>query len=315
LLDGVFAFPWASGITSFLEQNVQGLIILFLISLYSEFVRFDELKEYLRNRCLKLDEIKDALPPISLVEHALSKEYIEVPDTLALATTIISDKVIFIDTTVRIDLYGVEGSPDLYKRDYTLSFSAVLDYFTFAIAETSLVSEALIATIPELTEVIVLNRDENIKNVDIDNIVKVSVQVSDKKGSKTDVQLNFKTLKNNYASDTQDIKDGVNYLLYNADVPEQSGTLRNFIVKISRELPVNKAYTYWASDRPLFLKSFSINTRHFPENKKWNFEPVPFLSNLPSGPLVNKKNGVLDIPFNNWIVRGQGVCLIWSLKK
>ncbi len=102
--------------------------------------------------------------------------------------------------------------------------------------------------------------------------------------------------------------------MYNADVPEQSGTLRNFTVKMSHILPVNNAYTYWASDRPLFLKSFSIDARHFPANKKWNFQFVPFLSNLPSALLVDNKNGLFEHPVNNWILRGQGICLIWSLK-
>lgn len=319
LADATLGFEWSAPIFHFLRANTQGFLLLFLLSLFFDLFARRDLERLLeKHRLFSAETIENQLAqlvaPRALVEHGLESMYPTIPSFRRAIDALDLEKPPFTRVTVDIHLTTSKEQPArncTFNLNY--SFDATLDRFRVAFTASANITETLIAS-GLVDEVITLEREAELAEVDDHKIA--DIQLVRIEGDHVN-RLEFKRLSDRKVRRLlgSTLPEGQkDCALFEAKAQAKTPGQCRFKFSNTCELSVSEGYCYWTSPRTLFLSTLTIDTSRFPNRDQWSFIFQPFLGNarLATDAMLGPDRYSLDL--QEWIVRGQGVAVIWSSK-
>jgi hypothetical protein len=327
-LDNVLGFAWSKDFFAFLSRNTDGFLVLFVLAFYDGVIRPDPVRRHLERRQDTLEhtisEMVASSDDRALIRFALCRAMDEAPAIDGLIDNVLSTKGPFSSGSVSIRL-GPSAQRGVLQYNYTLTYTSRHDSFMLAFAEGPIVSEALFAAFDGLTEVILTPRggchepDEAL----LERVV-VRATYENLEGKNDTSRLAFRGADETEVSDRLKaerlesllLEGEPGFRLYECPVPGAAGSRRAVQVEIHMTVGLDEHYVSWVSDRPIFLDRLTFDVSAFPQREAYEFALHPFLGSSRNPELMGSRfDGIRSKPYvldvGNWVVRGQGACLIW----
>lgn len=304
LLDTIF--NWGK-IQAYLQSNNQGFVIGALVGIYLEIVKPNTISEIFRARLDTLDEFLRRVSNIDGVRFFLERQYGRVATANDLAQTVISNKPALDESYLTLAIMEIPNSSVFYRCDYKLAFTADLDCFILGFARTPAIAERLIHDGPNMTEVIVLDHEADFGRA-------VTTLMNEQPVVVNGVPLNFERLAQLAALPlrSSSLTEGVDYVVLSAQVPKPKSNSRlDFVVNYATSLPRDLGRQFWIADRPMFMREININLAGISDIDQLKFELLSFLGSVEDIGQFDMRKGKAHIHVGRWLVRGQGICVIW----
>lgn len=304
-------FDWPR-IQAFLTANNEGFLIGALVGIYLEIVRPNSMSALFATRLDTLDSFIRRSANIDGIRFFLERVYGNDPHLADLAESVISSKPVLYESRLEIAFQDSPRSDSLYIRHNKLSFDADFDQFTLGFARTAAIAERLIHDGPDMTEVVVADHEPLFAR-SVENILKSRpVHVN---GDPLEFvrPANLKALP----SRGSPIKEGEDYLIVTSTVPKsRTGNPRRHMV-IEYQLTGDRlaGHHYWIADRPMFVREISIGLIGLTGIDRIQFEVLSFLGSVEDIGELNLDKGKISIHVDHWLLRGQGICVIWRQAK
>jgi hypothetical protein len=320
VLDSPLGSKWSDGIITFLKNNTSSLVILFVLTLFYEFVGLERSAEENRRRDASLLDLLSATLASSsndaLIEYSLRREHDE-PDSATLARLLLGEKgtkLSEFSVVVR-----VEASDSGYHTVMTYKYTATLPKYIVALTPNPLVVQTL-SLARAVTETIVVPRDAtglapNAAGSRV-TIVGVAHGVSGTAGGSLS-PLRFRTMPDRRrrallrnAGITQEVDDCV---LYEASPVVDLNTTADgkveYVVKYRtlESLP----FTFWVNDRPLHVRAIEIDLSALGRAKYERAQVHLFAGLVGWAARVKEDDGRWLFPIDSWLLAGQGVVVAW----
>jgi hypothetical protein len=317
LADASLGFAWSAPVFRFLRENTEGLLLLFLLSLYFDlFARRDLarlLERYrISNQRVLEDQLTDLLDPTTLIQRGLGALYPTIPSFPRAIEALDLTKPPFSNVSVDIHLTASTSEPDRNcVFNLTYAFDATIATFRVAFTSSTNLTETLIST-GIVDDVVTLDREADLEALEGNK--EASIELFHIKGDQAE-RLTFKKMSDRKVRGlTRALlgEVGEGSVFFEAKVQEPRDGRSRFRFTNRCELAVSEGYCYWTTPRTLFLSTLTIDTSRFPNRGRWSFIFQPFLGNarLATFALLGPDRYVLDL--QEWIVRGQGIAVIWS---
>lgn len=322
LLDNVLGFTWSSPITDFLEKNSQGFLVVFLLALFWDFF-YKGSSEQSNKISTMLSKIVNILEQCDIkhsnlnkvIEKKIQEHYGIVTNVSNLIDIVISQKNLHSGVNVSYKLRNLE-SDNKYSLRYQYSFVTSDDEFYIAFLTSSDLQDQLSASSNVFFDMFVFSdlggMDENIKRMKDEGFYIKSI--TEKDGMTMEKKAHFKKIpKTSYSQILPSWFDNTSsdISIYKAsfDILEKKPT--RYIYTQVYTMDVSDNYCYWVSDRTLFLQKFKIDLEEFLDtDAKFTFQP--FMANsIRLDSMNNIGQSMYDLNVNNWVVKGQGVLIIW----
>lgn len=253
----------------------------------------------------------------AFLEH-LEGEFGRHDDLEGLATTLLPRRAPFYETSVAVDLGDrPPGQSGLMFR-YRIEFKANVDRILFAVSPSPAITESLLASVPQLTEVTTLTQDDDLDvetGVLLEGNLSVSIYESTERGTARFRDLELRRLDEGEVSETlsaveSSIPASQIRMLCTEDL-KSSNRLSRVGISMTRRLDHDVWCLPWLADRPIFLKSFSISSMEV-RSQTLRLETYPFMtSNEHAHALPTYGTDRVVLPLNHWLTAGQGVMMSW----
>lgn len=237
-------------------------------------------------------------------------------DLVALAHLLLPNRAPFFETNVSVDLEDREGSDDLFFK-YRLDFKARVDRVLFAVSDSPAVTESLLASIPEITEVTTLSDGDSLDTqarLLLEGDLQISLFETTNRGTGRfrDLQLHLLDERqvNELASQTGSSVPVRRFrVISTATVASATRPVR-VAVSMTRRLNEDIWCLPWLVDRPIFLQTFTVDARAC--RRRRHLETYPFMTTNERAyavPLAANDRVVLHL--NQWLTVGQGIMMAW----
>lgn len=237
-------------------------------------------------------------------------------DLLSLAHLLLPSRAPFYETSVAVDLEDREGSADIFFR-YRLDFKARVDEIFFAVSRSPAVTESLLASIPELTEVTTLGDTESLDSAVrllLEGDLQISLFQNTERGTARFRELPLRLLTEEQSLDVVSRSESTvpvsQFRIISTDSVVSPSELSRISIVMARRLDEDVWCLPWLADRPIFLQSFSVDARACHRDIK--IETYPFMTtNERAYSLPTTANDRVVLHLNHWLTAGQGVMMAW----
>lgn len=251
--------------------------------------------------------------------NTLRNHFPEQLDVYPLASMILGGRPTLTDVEVSIVLEDDTEQPDHFYCETKMDFRISTDEFLVAAAPRPGLCELVLAECPRVADVYGCTnereRDELVKTLTTDVNSLILVETTGE-GHRKERVLKFVSVadseeREQYIGNISDqYRESI--ALVKAILPEnlrQPLHLRS--IKRSRH-ERNNHFCFWEADRPTFVKSITIDAENFSgsEERDRVITVQPFMLASVSEALLSDKS-VRTLPVDNWLVRGQGISVIW----
>jgi hypothetical protein len=323
LLNNILGMSTSNDLGIFLKQSSQGFIVIFVMTLYLDFIKSND-----TGGCRFSADDARFLHKILSEKFNTNDNAIEnVASSLKLIYN--SKNVInLLDTVVNNSYYkGVRVSYKIenhksdickYYLNYDIEFETNANEYIVAIAQNAFVQEMISNLCSGISDVITVpaikgNIEAYEKHFAISNILKLIDYSDDGKTitRECEVEVVHKLYFGTYLHgiDKKNYDDIIilKYILNN----RQNAWIRLHLTAPSIVMNKDDHYIYWVSDRPMFVEQIHIDASCFDFNGNANFNVQPLLVNYYalSPDLIDKKHICLNV--HNWIAVNQGFIFSW----
>jgi len=319
LLDDTLGLRWSADIVDFLRRNTQGLVLLALVTLFYEFVGFESSGEETRRRDFALNELLStalaSAPNNALIQYGLEREHGD-PSAGALSRYLLSDGALLREFVVSI---RVQPDGSQFLVTIGLQYKATVERYVVAITSDPLVVE-LMSVAREVTETFVVppGQVQLAPNAAGSAVTISAVTVNDAHDAGTRAALTFKPLperqRRRLLRDAGITRDDSAAKLYVAEpmkdlrLPGRATELR---YAVSFTASRSRGHTFWASDRPLHVRSIEVDLSALSASQVAGAEVHLFVGTVGWAPGVDGAAGRWLFPLDRWVVAGQGVFVVW----
>jgi hypothetical protein len=142
-LNGITGFQWSEGLVGFFKENTEELIMLFVVTIFFEFIGLERSLEAERQRERAVTELLDASlaasPNTALLEYVLTREHGR-EAAISLSRYLVRDESVLKEFSVSI---RVAPAPEGFQVTFVLRYKAVLPRYLVAVTDTALDTEPL----------------------------------------------------------------------------------------------------------------------------------------------------------------------------
>ena len=260
--------------------------------------------------------VLDARGSIQAIQQALKHVYNESAQLLPLASLVVADRPPYYDASPSLSLSD-QDDPERYTYSLTLAFTAELTEYVVGYVSQSYLTDSFLVAARQLTDVFSFStdagRDACHKRVrDTADTITAIRKRSDGRTTRSGIRLEDVPFEEygDYLPDYDNPHDAVRLL--RAQLQPDPTPIR---LKIVQESTQSKSdhFCYWVADRPIFVRHLRIDLREFssePSARDQRLTVQPFMM-ATSAALALDDTSILDEETDNWLVRGQGFCVIW----
>jgi hypothetical protein len=319
VLDTIAGFAWSAGFVRFLKTNTQGMVIMVMLSLFFEFIGFDESKERARREVEVVQELAAeslrATPTRALARHCLELEY-GAEGAEQLMHCILRRSPVLRDFCLRI---RVSPRPSGAFEVWTsLTYETDSSRYILGITDKPLHAETLLST-GLLAEVIVVDDMTPVRATPA--VVPVQVNWMRRNGQAADEvgQLEWTLLSGRRkgavlkAAGLLTMSD--EFSLFEGQPLKRRKSQPNKVIQYevvtTTVQPASRPYSFWLSDRVLHVKSIEVDLSALGPTIFSEARIHLFIAALPWAGDLSSANGRWSLPVNKWLVNGQGLMVIW----
>lgn len=300
------------GVQAALKPLNEGFLISALIGIYLEVMKPNSFSDFFRQRVETLDRFLKTTSNAEGVQFFLARQYEGLDGLHVLRETVISDKAVLRECRVHLWLtrdFTAADADRTYLRKYRISFQAELDRFVFATVRTSELADVLFLRGPDVTELCMVSRD-----ADFASATEALMKAGPVRSGGKPLQFRRYEGRLDPLLTSGPYRRGSDFEVFEADVPKaDDGRWRNFVVETMRRVEHPQfGRHHWVADRPLFLRDITIDVSAFPGRDKLEFDLIPFLGSVDDIGPSDFRAGEVVVHVNRWLVRGQGICLLWG---
>jgi len=322
ILDSALGFSWSSPIINFLERNSQGFLVVFLMALFWDYFykgsseKDDKTSHEISRMMNMLEqyEIKH-IDAGKILEEKIQDHYGIRTNVSNLVDIVITNKKIHTDVNVSYKLSNSDTA-EKYSLRYQYEFSSSDCTFYIAFLTSSDLQDQLTASTDLFFDMFVFSDteglDENVRRMHKDGFYIKAITKND--GTTVEVKAKFKKIPE--ASYSQLLPSWFNkstddILIYKASFSPQKENSVKYVYSQVYSMDISDNYCYWVSDRTLFLEKIKIDLESFLDSSA-DFTFQPFLANsVRTDTLRIRGQDIYELNVHNWVVKGQGVLIIW----
>lgn len=319
LLNVPLGFDWSTGLTEFLRANTSDLVLLFVITIFFEFIGLERSLESDRQRDRVLEELLDASLSSStnnaLLEHVLAQEH-DAKAARGLARYLAGDDdYVLNEFSVAV---RVEPAAPGFLVTVILGYRATLERYVVGITSQSRDIEPMtIARAVTETFVVPPLQVDTIPNAPGSPVRVEAMSVGDDDGG-TIAQLSFKKIspkaRSKLLKEAGVGHDPVSCSLYEArpmrDL-ELSGDPSELRYTATFASEQTEPHTFWSSDRPLYVQSIDVDLSRLSDEQVQQADLTLFVGNVGWAPMIHPTNGRWSFPLERWLVAGHGIMVSW----
>ncbi len=320
VLDDPLGSNWSDGLVTFLKNNTSSLVILFVLTLFFEFIGIERSAEDERRRDGALRDLLDATlvssPNDALIAYSLRREH-DAPDSAELAHLLIGDTGNqLLDFAVSI---RVEAADDGYHTVMTYKYTASLDRYVVALTPNPLVVQTMCLARAVTETMVVPGVTTGIPPNEAGSRVSV-VGVGREVGAVSRgvlSPLRFHRIPQRRcrallrdAGIAQTVDDCTLYEANpSADLDISAAGSVEYVVKYRtlEALP----FTFWVNDRPLHVREIAIDLSALGRDRYERAQVHLFAGLVGWAARVKEDDGRWLFPIDSWLVAGQGVTVTW----
>lgn len=311
-LNATLGFHWAGGISKFMKDNTQGLVILLVLSWYADVITHPKETRGLS----EMEQVLATSDGRALLKYSLKHGLGTDVGTDTLAKSLLPARPYYFDTTVSISLEPADRKPGYHVRDYNIIFSTTMSELLFAITDYPKTTQIIFDEIPQIADVASLQGALNDTGLDaaselIDSSVSISV-IEDASSSSVRKYLTAVPMN-----------EGLRYLRPGSTLPAQSfrlfrcdlgagSALRRVSLRTRLLYGSSDPYDIWMVDRPIFVKWYDVDVSRFPQKQNFTFTLHPFLVGARNAQDAEYAPGRFHLEIENWLMPGQGLALTWT---
>lgn len=304
-----------------LGSITKDLVLVLLISIYFEWVRTREQGELLRGIDRKLDDLRataapairqlvlDSTAPEKLAATALDRHMPHTGDKSSLVSLVLSPRPAHNEVSMMLRVERVDGGVVHVGNQVEMTMPRGLILIAATMSPTH--SAALSAACPQLFEVTALPRlvpfDEAVKTYG----EQLECYVEAPRGGVRRVE--FRRVPANavrqYISPPVGIANS-ELALFVADLSQESTELVRVRQYFHWSQDLREPFIYWYADRPMFVRSITVDVRELLRTGKREVFVHAFLGGLDSL-ILDTDEGYLSTRLDRWVVQGQGVVAVW----
>jgi len=251
----------------------------------------------------------------ALVVQGLRKTFQTIRDSAGLLTALEPAREPHEDLSIRFALEPTAiADPVLYSLSWEMVFTSRQRRLVIALVQREEVAETLLAT-----NVVIDEYATTARGLDLTQEVKhfmknveLRVRSADAEERRSFSNVDFAT------TSAREVLDGLpegitedDVRLLVADCSHVRGERRTFRLRIKIKASTVEPFCCWYSTRTSFLTSCTFDASKFPGRDGYSFYLKPFLGNYVLAAEQPGKEGLYELELNDWIVRGQGVVLMW----
>ena len=268
-------------------------------------------------------DAEEPLPPdqsaLRVIVNALSRHYLNREDLSPLGSLIIPDRPVYYDVMVEMQFHDDPSSTDHLLYDSTVTFTAELNEYVMGIVDKPGLCDVLLGECQHITDIFSCS-DKASRQRKAQELARSADTVS-----LTERTTAGKTRLRPVPLEPIKQKDYGRYLEHLADghrndvsllqgrLPDTALPLPRLTV--SQRLHLDKAdhFCYWVADRPMYIRRFDIDLSRFTPSISGRDGIVtvqPFMMAGATQATLDK-NPHISLAIENWLVRGQGIAVIW----
>ncbi len=308
-LSGYVGWP---ALQVFLAANNEGFFLAALIAFYMEVVRPNTFSDFFRLRLETLDAFLGRTSAREGVRFFLERHYADSGDPLRagdLVDYVVSDKPILRNCDVQLWLeLKTDAAGARAQQRYRLRYEARLDEFVFAVARSSEVMERLLREHPQITEIVLLDQEADFAAAAAALMAAQPVRMNEEP-----MRFSRWDEVDEAALAAAGLRRGPDYEMHLARVPPaRLGRPNSYSVEFHASIPVAAHGTaYWMCDRPMHVRSISIDVSDYRLSPPLGFDLRVFLGSVQGIRGADFAGGECLLTVNRWLVHGQGVCVVW----
>lgn len=243
----------------------------------------------------------------------LHRYYHGLPKLETLADTILPDRPPYTDVTVTCTLTDVIDDAERYQLRTTLAFTATISEYVLAVTSSAIAADRLIAECPRISDFRTCSGPEDMAGFQkaiVERALPIFTLTEDVRGRAIQSLLPMSKVEDGNRAAylgrlTDELADHV--VLYRGTISTQPVTIR-LLSTVASPMHRSDHYCYWLADRPMYIRTLQFDTASFSAASR-GFTFQPFLGCL--GFDIRNTDGAYRVDLENWIVRGQGVMLVW----
>jgi hypothetical protein len=244
---------------------------------------------------------------------SLQAHYPNAPKLETLRSLIIPQKPTYHDMSVRLYLRDATTSPDAYELKYQVEFTASVEEFVVGLTTRATLGDLLIAECPQLSDTFTFST-EAARASFAKNAITLTYYDTTTTGrvSKRDLKLRPVTTANARKAYLGGIPSQVarDVTLLRAAVPGSPSAPRHLEITVtSHNMSRRDHYCFWIADRTSYVRRITVDFTRFtvPDGERPRLHP--FLGTVAHE--IKETDAAYDIPVENWLVKDQGIMLIW----
>lgn len=304
-----------------LGSITKDLVLVLLVSIYFEWVRTREQGELLRGIDRKLDDLRaatapavrrlvmDSTAPEELATTALDRHMPRMGDKSSLVSLMLSPRPAYNEVSMALRVERVDG--DVVHVANLVEMTMPRGLILIAATTSPTHSAALSAACPQLFEVTALPRlvpfNEAVKTYG----EQLECYVEPPRGRARRVE--FRKVPANavhtYISPPVGMASS-ELALFVADLSQESTELVRVRQYFHWSQAIEEPFIYWCADRPMFIRSLTVDVRELLRIGKREVFVYAFLGGLDSL-MLDTDEGYLSTRLDRWVVQGQGVIAVW----
>jgi hypothetical protein len=223
---------------------------------------------------------------------------------------IVPHKPIYRDMSVRFFLRD-SSEPDNYTLKYQIEYHTPLDEFVVALTTRATLGDLLIAECPRISDAFAFSDDEARKA-----FVETGIQLThyaplpSGRTAKHDCKFRpvARTRRSLYLGDIEPSL-AADVVLYAASIPGTHHERHLELTITSERMSRHEHYCFWIADRPSYVRRITLDFSRFTLHDRDRPHLHPFLGTVSHE--IKDSDGAYDILLENWLVKDQGVMLIW----
>jgi hypothetical protein len=261
---------------------------------------------------LRVDETSDPAEladPQAAILAGLQALYPNGAKIDTLRDLILPQRPVYRDMTVRFHLWDGDA-PEVYTLKYQIEYFAATDEFVVALTTRATLGDLLIAECPRISDAFAFSDDAAREAFAGSGIQLVHYDLlADGRTArgKCEFRLVPARQRKRYLGDiTPELVSDV--VLYAAQVPGTPNQERHLELTITSErMSRSEHYCFWIADRPSYVRRITIDFSRLSLADHPRLHP--FLGAVSHE--ITASDGAYDIMLENWLVKDQGVMLIW----